>query len=134
MLTLVLCYKLYYLCVINLLFNNHDYVVQAEIISDVTDLLENETLSSTFTCLVVGEPVPNISWYFNDVTLFVLNSSKYQISNSINGTMIESFLTIMSVQSSDVGKYTCHAENIVGMDQSSGILTVNGKWDCKTGE
>ena len=108
------------------------YIVQAEIIGEVTDLLENETLSSTFTCLAVGEPVPNISWYFNDVTLIVLNSSKYQISNSINGTMIESFLTIISVQSSDVGKYTCRAENIVGMDQSSGILTVNGKWDFKT--
>ena len=76
----------------------------------------------------MGEPIPNISWYFNDVTLTVLNSSKYQILNSINGTMIESFLTIMSAQSSDVGKYTCHAQNIVGIDRSSGILTVNGKW------
>ena len=120
------CYTPYYLCVINLLFNNYDYVVQAEIIGEVTDALENETLSSTFTCQAVGEPYPNISWYFNDVTLIVLNSSKYQISNSINRTMIESILTIMSVQSSDVGKYTCHAENFVGIDQSSGILTVNG--------
>ena len=36
----------------------------------------------------------------------------------------------MSAQSSDVGKYTCHAENIIGTDRSSGILTVNGKFVC----
>ena len=103
------------------------FIVHAEIIDEVTDLLENETFPSTFTCQAAGEPVPNISWYFNDVTLIASNSSKYQVLDSINGTMIKSLLTIMSAQSSDVGKYTCHADNIVGVDRSSGILTVNGK-------
>ena len=103
-------------------------VVQTEIIDEVTDLLENETFPSTFTCEATGEPVPNISWYFNDSTLLVSNTSKYNISNSLNDTVIKSLLTIVSAQSSDVGKYTCHAENIIGTDRSSGILTVNGKF------
>ena len=105
-------------------------VVQSEIIDEVTDLLENETLPSTFTCEATGEPVPNISWYFNDSTLLVSDASKYSISNSLNGTVIKSLLTIVSAQSSDVGKYTCHAENIIGTDRSSGILTINGKFVC----
>ena len=99
-------------------------------IDEVSDLLENETISSTFTCEATGEPVPNISWYFNDSTLLVSDASKYSISNSLNGTVIKSLLTIVSAQSSDVGKYTCHAENIIGTDRSSGILTVNGKFVC----
>ena len=95
---------------------------------EVTDLLQNDTLSSTFTCEATGEPVPNISWYFNDSTLLVSDASKYSISNSLNGTVIKSLLTIVSAQSSDVGKYTCQAENIIGTDRSSGILTINGKF------
>ena len=95
---------------------------------EVTDLLENETLPSIFTCQATGEPVPNISWYFNDNTLIVSDGSKYSISNSLNGIIIRSLLTVVSVQSSDVGKYTCHAENFIGTDRSSGILTVNGKF------
>ena len=100
-------------------------------IDEVTDLLQNETISSSiFTCVATGEPVPNISWYFNDTTLLVSDASKYSISNSLNGTVIKSLLTIVSAQSSDVGKYTCHAENIIGTDRSSGVLTVNGKFVC----
>ena len=33
----------------------------------------------------------------------------------------------MSVESSDVGTYTCNATNVVSSDTSSGVLTVNGK-------
>ena len=38
-----------------------------------------------------------------------------------------SLLTIMNTQSSDVGRYTCFAKNIIGSDRSSGVLTVNSK-------
>ena len=102
-------------------------VVQAEIIDGVTDLLENETLPSTFTCEATGEPIPVISWYFNGVVLNVSNASIYNISNLLNGIVIKSSLTIVIAQSSDVGIYTCHAENFIGSDISSGVLTVNGK-------
>ena len=105
-------------------------LVQAEITDGVIDMLENETNPITFSCQAIGEPVPNISWYFNGAMINVSNASKYIISNSSNGTMVISLLTIMSTQSSDVGRYTCVAENIIGSDQSFGILRVNGKQIC----
>ena len=54
------------------------------------------------------------------------DSSKYSsLSIPLDETTI-SFLVIIHVQSSDVGTYTCEAENIIGNDHSFGILTVNG--------
>ena len=43
------------------------------------------------------------------------------------GENILSFLTIINANSSDVGTYSCKAENTIGSDISSGILTVNGR-------
>ena len=97
---------------------------------DVLNSLENETHSITFSCQAIGEPVPIISWYFNGVMIYVSNASKYIISNSSNGTMVISLLTIMNTQSFDVGRYTCVAENFIGSDQSSGVLSVYGKQQC----
>ena len=93
-------------------------------------MLRNETNPVTFSCKAIGEPIPVINWYFKDVMINVTDETKYNISNSLNETVLASFLTITNVQSSDVGTYTCHAENIIGIDRSSGILTVNGKNIC----
>ena len=57
----------------------------------------------------------------------VSDTSKYNVSSSVNGTVVMSSLTINNTQSSDVGTYTCQAENSISIDRSSGILTVNGK-------
>ena len=81
----------------------------------------------TFTCQAIGDPVPTISWHFNDTMIDLLDTSKYYTTNSSNETVIMSSLTIMNLQSSDVGIYTCHAVNVHGDDQSSGMLTVNSK-------
>ena len=90
---------------------------------------QNEGDTASFTCQATGEPVPTISWYFNITTLSndsVVN--KYEILvREINTTTISSTLTIMNVQSSDVGTYTCNATNVVSTDTSSGVLTVNGE-------
>ena len=107
--------------------NIYMYIVQAEVISDVVDLLENETNPTIFSCQATGEPVPSISWYFKGVMINVSDASKYNISNTMSETIVTSSLTISNVQSSDVGTYTCEAENIIGIDESSGIFTVNGK-------
>ena len=58
----------------------------------------------------------------------MINTSSTSKSNSINGNVITSLFTIVSAQSSDVGTYTCRAENIIGSDESSAILTVHGKY------
>ena len=84
---------------------------------------------SSFVCQVTGQPVPNISWYFNGTTVNEANTMKYTISMmSLNITTISSTLTIMNVQSSDVGTYTCNATNLISSDTSAGVLMVNGKW------
>ena len=101
-------------------------LVQAEITNEVPDLVENETDVVTFHCEATGEPVPIIEWYFNDEMINVSDAS-YNVSESLNGTVIQSLLSIENVQSFDVGTYTCNAENFIGIDRSSGILTVNGE-------
>ena len=104
-------------------------LVQAEIIDEITDKRENETNPVTFSCQATGEPAPNIVWYFNSIMINTSNTRKFNISKSLNETVVTSLLAIMDTQSSDVGTYTCHALNIIGSDSSSGILTVNGTHD-----
>ena len=109
----------------------HKYVVPAEIINNVADFLRNETNPVTFSCQATGEPIPIIIWYFNGIMINTsTNTSKFNISNSINGSVITSVFTILNTQSSDVGTYTCYAENDFGDDQNSGVLTINGKQTC----
>ena len=103
------------------------YLVGADIIIKVIDMLVNETNTVTFSCKAVGEPVPTISWSFNGVIVNVSDTKTYSNISSLNRTLVEGLLIITNVQSSDVGTYTCLAENIIGIDRRSGILTVNGK-------
>ncbi|XP_065914251.1 adhesion G protein-coupled receptor L3-like [Dysidea avara] len=95
----------------------------AEIIVELFDQLENENNSASFTCQATGEPIPNISWYFNDVMINVSDTSKYRIESKI--ATIEDTLEVFNVTSSDVGSYICMATNELGNDSSIGILTVN---------
>jgi len=96
--------------------------------------MQNEGNKASFTCQTTGEPVPDISWYFNGVPVDETNTMKYIISvMSLNTTTISNTLTIMNVDSSDVGTYTCNATNVISTKTSSGILTVNGElilYDC----
>ena len=102
--------------------------IEYPIISEV----RNQTENVTFLCQAVGEPIPDISWYFNGVMINVSdNSSKYMImslTRSLNITTTENTLTVYNVTSSDVGTYTCNSSNIIGNVTSSGILTVTSKF------
>ena len=105
------------------MFNSLDI---SPISPEVMDLEQNETDTASFTCQATGEPVPTISWYFSGNLL--VNGTEHMISiMSLNTTIISSTLTIMNVQSSDVGTYTCNATNVVSSNTSSGVLTVNGE-------
>ena len=95
----------------------------------INNEISNQSQNITFLCQTVGEPVPDISWYFNGVMINVSdNSSKYMImSRSLNITTTENTLTVYNVTSSDVGTYTCDSSNIIGSVTSSGILTVTSE-------
>ena len=104
------------------------YLVTPTITLEVMDQIQDEGGTASFTCEATGGPVPTISWYFNVARIDEANMMKYTISEtSVNTTIISSTLTIMSVESSDVGTYTCNATNVVSSDTSSGVLTVNGE-------
>ena len=92
------------------------------------DETQNEGGIASFTCQADGDPLPTISWYFNGAPLDESNTAKYMITErQITTTTNTDILNIMSVQSSDVGTYTCNATNVVSSDTSSGVLTVNGE-------
>ena len=96
-------------------------VVAPEILSNIVDSTDDGRDLATFTCQATGEPVPTISWYFNDVMINVSDTSKYMImSTLINTTATENTLTVYNVTSSDVGTYTCNATNTIGSDISHG--------------
>ena len=103
-------------------------LVAAAISPEVSDQVQDEGTTASFTCQATGEPVPTIRWYFNGAPVDEANMMKYTISEtSVNTTTISSTLKIMSVESSDVGTYTCNATNAVSSDTSSGVTTVNGE-------
>ena len=104
-------------------------IVIPNIQNSIENQVSDQTENVTFLCQSVGEPVPDISWYFNGVMINVSdNSSKYMImSRSLNITTTENTLTVYNVTSSDVGTYTCNSSNIIGSVTSSGILTVTSK-------
>ena len=97
------------------------------IIQQVIDQIQNEGDIASFACQATGEPVPTISWYFNDVPVDVTNSLKFNVVFAMFATIIINSLRINNVQSYDVGTYTCNATNVVSSDTSSGVLTVNGE-------
>ena len=104
------------------------FVLVIQIYPEVMDQIRDESDTVSFTCQVTGKPVPTISWYFNSTPVDETNIMEYSITMmSFNTTTNSSTLTIMNVQSSDVGTYTCNATNVVSTDTSSGVLTVNGE-------
>ena len=100
--------------------------VAAIISPEVMDQTQNKGDTASFTCQATGRPVPTISWYYNGAQL--VDGSEYMITEMLlNTTTISNILTIMSVELSDVGTYTCNATNVMSSDTSSGVLTVNGE-------
>ena len=111
------CLVTLYLCYI---------LVNSAINVEIFDQIQDEGGAASYICQATGGLVPTISWYFNGTQL--ADGATHTISEtSVNTTTINSTLTIMSVQSSDVGTYTCNATNVVSSDTSSGVLTVNGE-------
>ena len=105
-----------------------NYLVAPYISPEVMNQTLNQGSDAVFIYQVTGEPVPTIIWYFNSAVVDETNTMKYTISMMpLNTTTINSTLTIMNVQSFDVGTYTCNGTNVVSTNTSSGVLTVNGE-------
>ncbi|XP_024910728.1 cell adhesion molecule-related/down-regulated by oncogenes isoform X2 [Cynoglossus semilaevis] len=79
----------------------------------LTDQLVSPGSPAYFTCLVRGNPSPNITWLFNAEP--IVSSQRFQIFGSS--------LVITHVTSQDTGLYQCLADNGIGSTQSYGMLT-----------
>ena len=105
------------------------YVDAPLIYPEVMNQTINEGYTASFSCQATSKPVSTIDWYYNSI--IVNNGSdieKYMISQlSLTTTTIINTLKITSVESSDVGIYTCKATNLVSSKTVSAMLTVNGK-------
>lgn len=86
----------------------------------------NLSMPITFTCHASGEPLPNITWHFNNTEL-VFPHTNYEMNLTVvNSTTVFSSLTVQSVTSSDFGLYMCLASNDAGNSNVTGVLTTNG--------
>ena len=104
------------------------YCILLDISPEVANQTINEEDTALFTCQATGTPIPNISWYFNGVPVDETNTMKYMISEMLLNTIAKrSTLTVMNVEPSDIGTYTCEAANFASIDTSSGVLTVISK-------
>ena len=105
-------------------------VISPKMVNQTISVNEGELAS--FTCEVIGNPIPIITfrWYCKDILVDEANTLKYTVSSlpvNTTTTTIKSELVILKVESSDAGIYKCIATNILSTGTSSGILTVNGK-------
>ena len=76
-----------------------------------------------FVCAAVAYPHPVFVFRFNGDKI-VFNSSKHTIvTSSTHGT-----LTVLNLQRSDEGIYTCSASNRYGSMSTAAALSVQGKF------
>ena len=103
-------------------------VVMPSIENSINDETKNQNEIVNFSCIIVGEPVPCIIWYFNRVSVQQNNSKYLIVSRLLNNTTIESTLSVHYLNSSDVGSYICVSMNSVGNTSKFGILTITSKF------
>ena len=78
---------------------------------------------ATLTCKVKGQPVPEITWFYEGQP--IKSDEIYKvIPGELEG---ESTLKIPEVFTEDAGSYTAKATNEAGVVESSAVLNVTGK-------
>ncbi|XP_064617043.1 cell adhesion molecule DSCAM-like [Liolophura sinensis] len=75
----------------------------------------------TLRCEVTGVPQPTIYWTYNDTNPI---PTRHLVPNDL------SVITIETVTWTDLGKYTCHANNSAGEASSSAYLTIQSAYFC----
>ena len=83
----------------------------------------------TFVCVARGDPDPSISWSRGDTV--ISNVSQVTIYEELvteNGvTFVQSILELCNPEEADAGQYSCFADNTIGNDTASFVLTVNAQ-------
>ena len=83
----------------------------------------------TYACVAYGDPHPSISWNKRDTPLN--NESRVTIYEELvteNGVaFVQSIPELCSAEEADAGLYSCFADNTLGSDAASFVLTVNAQ-------
>ncbi|KAL8220581.1 UNVERIFIED_CONTAM: hypothetical protein K2H54_049834 [Gekko kuhli] len=82
---------------------------------DVATIMETKTLC--LTCIISGEPYPEITWYKNEKVIIFKDRYKMEVK----GTVIT--ITIENVSSEDTGKFSIYVKNKWGSE--TGRVTVS---------
>lgn len=107
----------------------HDYAKEAQterisLVPEFTVPLSDTTVQEgkqfSFECHLVGQPMPEIVWYKDGIS--ILNNPDY-LTTYVNGVCT---LKIEETFVEDSAKYTCCAFNILGSVETSATLTVKG--------
>ncbi|KAI6180537.1 hypothetical protein M3Y98_00731100 [Aphelenchoides besseyi] len=81
--------------------------------------------TAIFSVNVLGTPIPEITWYFNDQQIDKSNE-KYNLSNpSVNSFQLE----IKDVQINDIGTYSAQASNTHSLVRTTATLNVGDPFD-----
>ena len=79
---------------------------------------------ATLTCKVKGEPVPEITWYYDGQPIKTDEIYKV-VPGEVEG---ESTLQIPEIFPEDAGAYTVKATNEAGEIESTAVVTVTGNY------
>ena len=92
----------------------------------------NENNNILLTCEADGRPKAEITWYrgavqlLHDGTKYSIQDSQVSVLNGISRTRSE--LTVLKVNRVEAGTYTCKAQNVVNIAESSTQLVVRCKY------
>lgn len=86
----------------------------------------NQNENATLNCVVIGDPIPEITWFKEDGTL-ISNDDHYEATYDIENGNTQ--LLIKNAQLSDEQSYKCVATNIYGTAKTIGVLVVKGTFN-----
>ena len=102
-------------------FDLHPSAAAPEIVTPLMNASRHQGDSHKFVCAAVAYPHPVFVFRFSGARI-VSNSSKHTlVTNSTHGT-----LTVLNLQTSDEGTYTCSASNRYGSVSTAALLSVQG--------
>ena len=79
-----------------------------------------------FVCAAVADPFPHFTFRFNGEKIVSNFSSKLTVVTY--STL--AILTVLNLQETDEGIYTCSVSNRYGSVSTSAVLTVQGVFEC----